>query len=38
MLLNSPVKPRLPAFFKEALDDLHIFFCYESRIKPGDTF
>ena len=38
MLLNGFVKPCLPAFFKEALDDLHILFCYESRIKPRDTF
>ena len=37
VLLNGPVKPRLPAFFKEALDDLHVLFCYESRIKPRDT-
>ena len=36
VLLNGPVKPRLPA--KEPSDDLHILFCYESRIKPGDTF
>ena len=38
VLLNGPVKPRLPAFFKEALDGLHVLFCYESRIKPRDTF
>ena len=38
VLLNGPVKPRLPTFFKEALDDLHVLFCYESRIKPRDTF
>ena len=38
MLLNGPVKPRLPVFFKGALDDLHVLFCYESRIKPRDTF
>ena len=25
VLLNGPVKPRLPAFFKEALNDLHVF-------------
>ena len=38
MLLNGPVKPRLPTFFVEALDDLHILFCYEGHIKPGDAF
>ena len=36
VFLNGLVKPRLPT--KEALDDLHILFCYEGRIKPGDTF
>ena len=36
VLLNGPVKPPLPA--KEASDDLHILFCYEGRIKPGNTF
>ena len=36
VFLNGIVKPRLPT--KEALDDLHILFCYEGRIKPGDTF
>ena len=37
MLLNGPVKPRLPAFFKEALNDLHVLFYYESHIKPIGT-
>lgn len=36
LFLNCLVKPRLPT--KHNFEDLHILFCFEGCIKPGDTF